>query len=56
MPMLTFPKFKVDELELSVPGAVTVRVAAVLVTFPAELVTTSAKCAPLSAVVSAGVV
>ena len=37
-------------------AAVTVRVAALLVTEPAELLTTTVNCAPLSDVVSAGVV
>jgi hypothetical protein len=37
-------------------GTVTVRVAALLVALPAELVTTTVNCAPLSPVVVAGVV
>ena len=36
-------------------GTVTVRVAALLVALPAELVTTTVNCAPLSAVLVAGV-
>jgi hypothetical protein len=37
-------------------AAFTVRVAALLVTLPAELLTSAVNCTPLSAVVSAGVV
>src|ERR1700730_2692633 len=47
----TFPKVTLEALGLSWPGAVTVRVAALLVTLPAELLTTTVNCAPLSAVV-----
>jgi len=37
-------------------GTLTVRVAALLVTLPTELLTTTLNCAPLSAAVVAGVV
>jgi hypothetical protein len=52
--VLTLPKLKADALAVSGPG--TVRVAALLVTLPTELLTTTLNCAPLSAVVVAGVV
>jgi hypothetical protein len=55
--VLTFPKFKVVGLALSTKvEAFIVRVAALLVTLPAVLLTTAVNCAPLSAVVVAGVV
>lgn len=55
---ITSPKLRVVLLGLSAPGvaALTVSVALLLVALPAELVTTTLNCAPLSAVVSAGVV
>jgi hypothetical protein len=56
VPRVTLPNVKVEELGLTVPGAVTVKVAAALVTLPAELLTRTVNCTPLSAVVSAGVV
>ena len=58
LPIFTLLKFKLVVLGVSAPGvaALTVRVAALLVTLPTELVTTTVNCAPLSAVVSAGVV
>jgi len=55
VPTLTFPNAKVEELVLSVPGAVTVKVAAALVTLPAVLLTDTEKCALLSETVSTGV-
>lgn len=58
LPILTFEKFKLDwlALRINVPAAVTVSVAALLVTLPTLLVTVTVNCAPLSAVVVAGVV
>ena len=56
VPTLTFPNAKVEELKLSVPGAVTFSVAAALVTLPAVLLTNTVNCAPFAEVVSAGVV
>src|SRR5690242_9438960 len=58
LPTITLPKLRVVVLGVSAPGvaALTVRVALLLVTLPAELLTTTVKSAPLSAVVSAGVV
>ena len=43
-------------IEGATGAGLTVSVAALLVTLPAELLTTTVNCAPLSAVVSAGVV
>ena len=43
-------------IEGATGAALTVSVAALLVTLPAELLTTTVNCAPLSEVVSAGVV
>ena len=43
-------------IEGATGAALTVRMALLLVAVPAELLTTTANCAPLSAVVSAGVV
>ena len=58
LPVFTLPKLRVDVLAVSGPGgtALTVRVATLLVTLPTELLTTTANWAPLSAVVSVGVV
>ena len=57
LPTFTFPKLKLVGLAvISKVAAFTVRVAALLVALPAEFVTTTVKSAPLSAVVSAGVV
>ena len=56
LPTATFPNFKFDGLALISPGAVTVRVAALLSTVSIESVTTTEKRAPLSEVVVAGVV
>ena len=57
LPTFTLPKVRVDALAASGPAAgLTVREAALLVTLPAELLTTTVNCAPLSAVVVAGVV
>ena len=58
LPMFTLPKFRLEVLVVSSPGgaALTVRVATLLVTLPAEFMTTAVNCAPLSPVVSAGVV
>ena len=57
VPTLTLPKLKVEALAVSCPGtALTVRVAALLVTLPAELLTVMENCKPLSAVVVTGVV
>src|SRR5258707_437955 len=45
----TFGKFKLDTLEVSCPdAALTVRIAALLVTLPALLLTRTVNCAPLS--------
>ncbi len=56
-PTLIFPKDRLVGLALSRwVAAFTVRVAALLVALPAELLTTTLSCAPVSAVVSAGVV
>jgi hypothetical protein len=56
-PVSIFPKLKLVGLTLSTRvEALTVRIAALLVTLPAELLTATMNCAPLSAVVSAGVV
>ena len=57
VPILTLPRLNVDALAVSCPGtALTMRVAALLVTLPAELLTVIENCEPLSAVVVAGVV
>src|SRR5437899_1512824 len=56
LPTFTFPKARLEALELSWPGDVTVRVAALLVTLATELLTTTVNCAPLSELVVAGVV
>ena len=57
VPILTLPKLKVDALAVSCPGtALTVRVAALLITLPAELLTVIENCEPLSAAVVIGVV
>jgi hypothetical protein len=57
LPILTLEKFKVVWLGLNVAvAAVTVSVAALLVILPATLVAVTVNCAPLSAVVVAGVV
>ncbi len=57
LPMSTFPKPKLAGLALSkYVAAFTVRVAALLVTLPAELPTATVNCAPLSADVVAEVV
>jgi hypothetical protein len=55
---ITLPKLKLPVLGVSPPGvaALTVSVAALLVTLLAELLTTTVNCAPVSEVVSAGVV
>src|SRR5215472_4995554 len=57
LPVLTLPKFKLVGLALSryVAAALTVRVAAVLVTLPAELLTATVNCSPLSVVAVGGV-
>ena len=54
----TLPKLRLVVLGVRAPGggALTVSVAALLVALPAELLTTTVNCAPLSEVVSAGVV
>jgi hypothetical protein len=54
---ITFPKFKFVALAVNCPGegALTIRVAVLLVTFPAVLLTTAVNCAPLSEPVVAGV-
>jgi hypothetical protein len=56
LPTATFPNFKFDGLALICPGAVTVRVAALLTTVSVESVITTAKRVPLSEVVVTGVV
>ena len=58
LPTFTLLKFRLVVLGMSAPGAaaLTVSVATLLVTLPAELLTTTVNCAPLAAVVSAGVV
>ncbi len=56
LPTFTFPKSKLVGLVLSrYVAAFTVSVAALLLMLPAELLTTTVNCAPLSAVVVAGV-
>ena len=56
-PTLTLPKLRVEVLAVSGPGgALTVRVTELLVTLPAELLTVTLNCTPLSEVVVAGVV
>ena len=56
-PVFTFPKLKLVGAALSMKvAALTVSVAAVLVTLPTLLLTTTVNCAPLSAVVVAGLV
>ena len=57
LPELTLPKLKDDVLTVSTPAtALTVSVAAALVTLPAELLTVTVNCEPLSAPAAAGVV
>jgi hypothetical protein len=57
LPMLTLEKFRLVWLALRTNvAAVTVSVAAALVALPAEFVTVTVNCDPLSAVVVAGVV
>src|ERR1039457_4083509 len=58
LPILTFEKFRLVLLALRIkePVAFTVSVAVLLVMLPALLVTVTVNCAPLSAVVVAGVV
>ena len=56
-PVFTLPKLSAVGLRVrSSEGALTVSVAAPLVTLPAELPAATANCVPLSAVVVAGVV
>ena len=56
-PVFTFPKPKLVGLALSNRvTAFTVSVAALLLTLPAELLTTTVNCAPASAIEAAGVV
>lgn len=55
LPMTSLTKLMEVELRL-IAGAFTVRVAVLLITVPAELLTTTSKVDPLSAVVAAGVV
>jgi len=55
-PPTTLVGFRVSEETVGRGGGVTVRVAALLVTLPTELVTTTVNCAPLSDVDVAGVV
>ena len=54
VPPITLAGLSVSD-ETAGSGTVTVRVAALLVALPAELVTTTVNCAPLSAVLVAGV-
>ena len=58
VPTVTFPKLMLRVFGVSATGgaALTMRVAALLVALPAVLLTTTVNCAPLFAVVSAGVV
>lgn len=57
LPTFTLPKLRLEELKLKVPGVgVTVRVAAELITLPAEFETVTTNCDPLSVLVVAGVV
>src|SRR5689334_6208970 len=57
LPIFTLPNARVDAFALNGPRtALTVRVAALLVTLPTELDTTTVNRAPVSEVVSAGVV
>jgi hypothetical protein len=57
-PTFTFPNVRADALELRVPGAaaLTVSVAALLVTVPNELLTATLNCGAFAELVSAGVV
>jgi hypothetical protein len=56
-PMLTLPKLRLVGFSVSSGvGELTVSVAVPLVTLPAELLTDTLNCAPLSALVVAGVV
>ena len=58
LPILTFEKFRLVwlALRINVAAAFTVSVAGLLVMLPALFVTVTVNCAPLSAVVAAGVV
>jgi hypothetical protein len=57
LPTFTLPKLRLVGFAVSRKvAAFTVSVAALLVTLPAELLTTTVNCAPLSAVVVTGVV
>lgn len=57
LPTFTLKKLRDEVLAVRVPGAgLTVSVAGLLVTEPAELLTSTVNCAPVFEVVSAGVV
>jgi len=57
LPSMTLPKFRLAGLALNRSvAALTVRVALLLARVPRELLMTTENCAPLSAVVVAGVV
>jgi hypothetical protein len=58
LPTFTVPNVKAGVLALSIPGAVpvTVNVAALLVTVPAQLLIATVNCSPLAELASAGVV
>ena len=55
LPTVIFPKFRFVVLALSCPATVTISVAALLVTVPVELPTTTVNCDPLSEALVAGV-
>lgn len=55
LPTVIFPKFRFVALALSCPATVTVSIAALLVTVPVEVPTTTENCDPLSEAVVAGV-
>ena len=56
LPTFTFPKFKlVGEILSKSAAALTVKVAALLVTLPTVLLTTTVNCAPVSEVAGGGV-
>ena len=55
LPTVIFPKFRFVVLALSCPATVTISVAALLVTVPVELPTSTVNCDPLSEAVVAGV-
>lgn len=56
LPTASFPKLSFVVLAVSWPALPTVNIATLLVTLPAELLTTTVNCEPLSDAGSAGVV